>query len=223
MISLLKPVPPSTETGAFMLYSTWLLPAPVRTSVSAAVEKPLVVIGSRQAVGRAEIVVQPPGRMMLPALLSVWAEREAAHDEEVVAAVALEVHGRLVAVDDEGVVAGAALGDSSGASLVPRDSQPRVVAIVATSNTFSAARLPVPLKTSPASAAGSSVAGTWSAVLPVRAGSPQAVQLAGFLELVVARAAVEVGRGGVVVDGEVVVAAERWMMQDAAVHRVCRS
>ena len=45
MMSLLKPVPPSTETGAFMLYSTWLLPAPVRTSVSAAVEKPLVRMG----------------------------------------------------------------------------------------------------------------------------------------------------------------------------------
>ncbi len=66
MISLLKPVPPSTETGAFMLYSTWLLPAPVRTSVSAAVENPLVVIGSGRQYG-AEMVAQPPGRIRLPA------------------------------------------------------------------------------------------------------------------------------------------------------------
>jgi hypothetical protein len=66
MISLLKPVPPSTDTGAFMLYSTWLLPAPVRTSVCAAVEYPLVVIGIGMHA-EASIVVQPPGRMMLPA------------------------------------------------------------------------------------------------------------------------------------------------------------
>ncbi len=43
--SLSKPLPPSTETGAFMLYSTWFVPAPVRMSLSAAVEKPLVSFG----------------------------------------------------------------------------------------------------------------------------------------------------------------------------------
>ena len=45
MTSLSKPAPPSTETGAFMLYSTWFVPAPVRMSLSAAVEKPLVSFG----------------------------------------------------------------------------------------------------------------------------------------------------------------------------------
>ena len=45
MTSLSKPLPPSTETGAFMLYSTWFVPAPVRMSLSAAVEKPLVSFG----------------------------------------------------------------------------------------------------------------------------------------------------------------------------------
>ena len=40
------PLPPSIETGALTLYWTWLLPAPVRISVSAAVEKPLVSFGS---------------------------------------------------------------------------------------------------------------------------------------------------------------------------------
>jgi len=35
-------LPPSTDTGALMLYSTWLAPAPVRMAVSAAVEKPRV-------------------------------------------------------------------------------------------------------------------------------------------------------------------------------------
>src|SRR5260370_1104735 len=45
MISLLKPVPPSTDTGAFMLYMTWFCPDPVRMSDSAAVEKPLVSFG----------------------------------------------------------------------------------------------------------------------------------------------------------------------------------
>ena len=34
-----------TDTGAFMLYSTWFVPAPVRMSLSAAVEKPLVSFG----------------------------------------------------------------------------------------------------------------------------------------------------------------------------------
>jgi hypothetical protein len=41
MTTLSKPLPPSIETGALMLYMTWLLPAPVRMSDSAAVEKPL--------------------------------------------------------------------------------------------------------------------------------------------------------------------------------------
>ena len=43
--SLLKPPPPSTETGAFMLYSTWFWPEPVRMSVWPAVENPLVSRG----------------------------------------------------------------------------------------------------------------------------------------------------------------------------------
>ena len=42
MTTLSKPLPPSIETGAFTLYMTWLLPAPVRMSDSAAVEKPEV-------------------------------------------------------------------------------------------------------------------------------------------------------------------------------------
>ena len=44
--TLSKPAPPSIETGALMLYWTWFWPAPVRMSVSAAVEKPLVSAGS---------------------------------------------------------------------------------------------------------------------------------------------------------------------------------
>ena len=43
--SLSKPLPPSTDTGALMLYSTWFWPSPVRISVWAAVEKPLVSRG----------------------------------------------------------------------------------------------------------------------------------------------------------------------------------
>ncbi len=39
------PLPPSIETGALTLYWTWFLPPPVRMSVSAAVEKPLVSFG----------------------------------------------------------------------------------------------------------------------------------------------------------------------------------
>ena len=43
--TLSMPAPPSIDTGALTLYWTWFSPAPVRISVSAAVEKPLVSRG----------------------------------------------------------------------------------------------------------------------------------------------------------------------------------
>src|SRR5260370_15775345 len=138
MISLLKPVPPSTETGAFMLYSTWLLPAPVRTSVSAAVENPLVRIGIGRQYG-AEMVMQPPGSLMLPTP-SVWASAKPRTMNRLLppspsrcsTAWLLYTVNVLLPVPPW----------ATSGSLVPRDSQPRVVATVATSKTFSAARLP---------------------------------------------------------------------------------
>src|SRR5260370_14730045 len=138
MISLLKPVPPSTDTGAFMLYSTWLLPAPVRTSVSAAVEKPLVRIGSGRQYGAAT-VAHPPGSLMLPTP-SVWARAKPRTMNRLLppspsrctTAWLLYTVNVLLPVPPW----------ATSGSLVPRDSQPRVVATVATSKTFSAARLP---------------------------------------------------------------------------------
>ena len=55
-------------------------------------------------------------------------EREGADDEQVVVVVALEPQLRLVRVDDEGVVAGAARDEQRW--LLPALSQPRVVATV---------------------------------------------------------------------------------------------
>ena len=110
-------------------------------------------------------------------------EREGAHDEQVVAVVAFEAQRGLVAVDRERVVAAAALGDQG--RVVPRLSQPRVVATVAKSNTSRRGEV-----------------GAVGAAL-----RRDAVDLAD-LELVVAGAAVEGGGCAVVVDREVVVAAQ---------------
>src|SRR5258708_175610 len=144
MISLLKPVPPSTDTGAFMLYSTWLLPAPVRTSVSAGVEKPLVRIGSGRQYGAAP-VAHPPGSLMLPTP-SVWARAKPRTMNRLLppspsrctTAWLLYTVNVLLPVPPW----------ATSGSLVPRDSQPRVVATAATSKTFSAPADPPPYRLS---------------------------------------------------------------------------
>ena len=122
MTSLSKPAPPSTETGAFMLYSTWFVPEPVRMSLSAAVEKPFVSLGiaiwscgvdpDDVAVvgGRGGRRIAVGGRRVAVVLLRLR-EREAADDEQVVVVAALEPQRRLVRVDGEHVVALVALGD----------------------------------------------------------------------------------------------------------------
>ena len=122
-----KPLPPSTETGALMLYETWSEPSPPRICVCSAVEKPPVVFGI--ATPLASVHDRARRRVRL-------GEREAADDEGVVAVVALEPELGLVRVHGEGVVAVAAHRDERGARALAevaargRDGRERVVRAV---------------------------------------------------------------------------------------------
>ena len=88
-----------------------VLPAPVRMSVSAAVEKPLVsfgiatgAAGSRQTMSQSAPPSPSPDRSRRRSRCrrsSSSGERERAHEELVVAVVALEPQRRLVGVDAE--------------------------------------------------------------------------------------------------------------------------
>ena len=134
--TLSKPVPPSTETGALMLYWTWSSPPPVadvglgRGREAARQSRHGDLVRDVAPDDLARRVVHVEGARAVAGRLG---EREGADDEQVVAVVALEPQRRLVRVDDERVVAGAARDEQrlAGAGAQPaarrRDGREQVV------------------------------------------------------------------------------------------------
>ena len=118
--TLSMPLPPSMETGALTLYETWFWPPPVRMSVSAAVEKPVMVFGfairfasSSQTISPSLVSASAKARMTNWSLSSPPSSRSAAWFEYTV-----KMSSPLSPTATSG-------------SLTPALNQPRVVATVA--------------------------------------------------------------------------------------------